>query len=711
MPPLDDAPPARPPLMMNALKRGDTFAVFDAAGDILGDGDGLFDDDTRLLSRYRLFFGDTPPALLSSRISEDNVFFTAHLTNRPLPPLGGRSLPEGVIHLERRRFLHDRHLFERFTLTNYTSRTALVPLVFRFAADFRDMFEVRGIERTRRGEILPPEQRAEEVVFAYRGLDGVLRQTVIAFSEAPAALSAEEARFTLELPPNGTASLFAVIGAGRLEARLDAALYRRAAARARAQTWRERRRGARLSAPAHAAFDDWLSQSAADLALLITELPTGPYPYAGIPWFSTTFGRDAIITALQTLWLDPKLARGVLGFLARTQSQETSSFRDAEPGKIIHEARKGEMPALGEVPFGRYYGGVDTTPLFLVLAARYAERSGDFGFIDHLWPHLLAAMGWIEQTAARHPDGFLAYARGEETGLANQGWKDSQDSVFHADGRLAEGPIALVEVQGYVYAALLGLARLARRRGEAEQAEAWERRAAALREAVEAKFWIPELGFYGIALDGAGELCRVRASNAGQLLFSGLPAPERAARVARELLSPRFDTGFGIRTLAAGEARYNPMSYHNGSVWPHDTALIVAGLARYGFKVAVRHFLERMFDAARHFGMRLPELFCGFPRTLGEGPVPYPVACLPQAWAAGAVFMMVQAALGFTVEGERGVLRLSRPILPQGVERLQIRGLAVGEESVDLTFLQTAGRIACLPTAHSGAPVSLEWAD
>ncbi len=266
-------------------------------------------------------------------------------------------------------------------------------------------------------------------------------------------------------------------------------------------------------------------------------------------------------------------------------------------------------------------------------------------------------------------------------------------------------------MQGYVYAALLGMARLARHRGALEQAQEWEARAAALREAVEARFWIPELGFYGIALDGKGELCRVRASNAGQLLFSGLPAPERAARVARELLSPRFDTGFGIRTLAAGEARYNPMSYHNGSVWPHDTALIVAGLARYGFKVAARHFLERMFEAARHFGMRLPELFCGFPRTLGEGPVPYPVACMPQAWASGAGFMMVQAALGFEVDGVRRVLRLIRPVLPQGVERLVVRGLPLGEDSVDLTFVQSGGRIACLPVARSGAPVSLEWAD
>ncbi len=705
----DDPLPAREPLRLHALKRGDTFVVSDPLGDILGDGDGLFDDDTRLLSRFRLLLGETTPSLLSTAISHDNVFFTANMANRPLPPLGGHSLPEGVIHIERRRFLWQRHLHERLMFTNYGQTPAVVPLVLLFAADFHDMFEVRGSRRAARGEMAPPDLREAAICFVYRGLDGVERQSLTAFSARPVALSAERAEFHIDLAPDGSSALYIAIGPGE-EPAPSPERFRAAAAQARASMWRERRRAARLATPTRL-FNAWIDRSAADLALLTTELPTGPYPYAGIPWFSTTFGRDAIITALQTLWLDPRLAQGVLAFLAKNQATDISAFRDAEPGKIMHEARKGEMTALGELPFGHYYGGVDTTPLFLILAGAYAERSGDLAFIATLWPALLAAIGWIERSADQHPDGFLAYARGAASGLANQGWKDSEDSVFHADGRFPEGPIALVEVQGYVFAALRAMADLAARRGEIAQAEAWRARAEALRMAVEAKFWMPDAGLYGIAVDGNGALCRVPASNAGQLLFSGLPAPERATRVARHLQDPRFDSGWGIRTLARGAARFNPMSYHNGSVWPHDTALCIAGLARYGFQSAVTHFTAQMFEAAVHFDMRLPELFCGFPRAPGEAPIAYPVACLPQAWSAGSVFMLLQSCLGFTVEGWQNDIRLDRPMLPEGVDFLHLRGLPLGKDRIDLVFERTGTQIACLPRSHNGAAVSITRRD
>jgi glycogen debranching enzyme len=701
--------PAREPLRLHALKRGDTFVVSDPVGDILGDGDGLFDDDTRLLSHFRLLLGETTPSLLSTAISHDNVFFTANLSNRPLPPLGGHSLPEGVIHIERRRFLWQRHLHEQLLFTNYGQSPALVPLVLRFAADFRDMFEVRGSERAARGAMAPPAVAENGVRFVYHGLDGVTRQSRLTFSARPVSLTPEQAEFHVALAPDGTSALHLVIGPGD-EPAPSPARFRAAAAQARASMWRERRRAARLATPTRL-FNAWIDRSAADLALLTTELPTGPYPYAGIPWFSTTFGRDAIITALQTLWLDPRLAKGVLSFLAKTQATETSAFRDAEPGKIMHEARKGEMTALGELPFGHYYGGVDTTPLFLLLAGAYAARTGDLGFIATLWPSLLAALGWVERCADRNEHGFLTYARGAESGLANQGWKDSEDSVFHADGRFPDGPVALVEVQGYVFAALTAMAGLAERRGAAPEAERWRARAEALRGAVEAKFWMHEAGCYGIAIDGAGELCRVAASNAGQLLFSGLPAPERAARVAHHLLAPRFDSGWGIRTLARGAARFNPISYHNGSVWPHDTALCIAGLARYGLRDAVLHFTGQMFEAAVHFDMRLPELFCGFPRAAGEAPIAYPVACLPQAWSAGSVFMLLQSCLGLTVDGWQGGIALDRPALPEGVDILHLRGLSLGKDRIDLLFERTGTQIACLPRSHNGDAVLITRRD
>jgi glycogen debranching enzyme len=698
----EDAP-AQEPMQLRALKHGDSFLVADPSGDLLAADHGLFDNDTRILSHLRLRLGGRAPSLLSDAISEDNVFFTANMTNRPLPPLGGEATPEGVIHLERKRFLWEHRLYERLSLVNYGQIEATVPLSLRFDADFRDMFEVRGAIRPAHGTRAAPEVTPARVVLRYAGLDGVARACVIGFSPAPVRLTAEQADFVFTLGEGGQARLFIEIGPEAAAADavdpVGRTRYRRAAARARWAMRAKRQSGARIDTPMRL-FHHWVGKSAADLALLVTELPTGPFPYAGIPWFSTTFGRDAIITALQTLWLDPTLARGVLLFLAQNQAHRRSRFRDAAPGKIMHEARKGEMTALRELPFGRYYGGVDTTPLFVMLAGAYAERTGDLAFIETLWPSLLAAMGWIERQSAGNRDGFLDYARGERGGLANQGWKDSVDSVFHADGRFPDGPIALVEVQGYAYAAARAMGRLAARRGDAEAMARWATQAETLRVAVEEKFWMEEAGFYGLAIDGHGALCRVRASNAGHLLFTGLASPERAAQVMAQFAAPEFASGWGIRTLAQGAPHFNPMSYHNGSVWPHDTALCVAGFARYGERTQAVQVLNDVFEAALHFGLQLPELFCGFPRTAGEPPVAYPVACLPQAWAAGSVFMMLQACLGLSIDGWQNEVHIEHPSLPLGVDRLRLRGLRVGRERIDLTFQRFGERVVCLPEGH-----------
>jgi glycogen debranching enzyme len=453
-----------------------------------------------------------------------------------------------------------------------------------------------------------------------------------------------------------------------------------------------RRRGASVTCSGEL-FGGWLEKSRADLALLTTELPTGPYPYAGIPWFATTFGRDGIVTALQLLWLDPSLARGVLSFLAKNQSDGTSRIADAAPGKVLHETRRGEMARLGEVPFLRYYGGVDSTPLFVLLAGAYADRTGDLDFIAELWPSLLAAMAWIEGAGDSDRDGLLDYARGAASGLVNQGWKDSVDSVFHADGSMAHGPIALVEVQGYVYAARRAMSDLATRRGERDLARRWHEQAESLRFAVETRYWMEDEGFYGIAIDGAGALCRVAASNAGHLLFTGLAAPARARHVMQRLSTAAFDSGWGLRTLARDAPNFNPMSYHNGSVWPHDTAICAAGFARYGDKQGAVHWLDEMFRAAVHFSMRMPELHCGFARRTGEPPIAYPVACLPQAWSAGAVFMLMQACLGITIDAWRGEVCIAQPALPREVDWLEVRGIAVRRSLVDLMFRRYNGRV------------------
>jgi glycogen debranching enzyme len=519
----------------------------------------------------------------------------------------------------------------------------------------------------------------------------------------PRSISAQASEFLIDLARGAVAELYIEIGSdpasqpGRERFETAAQLLSESMHKRTAQ-------GASITTSGRL-FNQWIDKSRSDLGLLTTELPTGPYPYAGTPWFATQFGRDGIITALQTLWINPPLAAGVLAFLASTQAQEESAFRDSQPGKILHEMRRGEMAVLQEVPFGQYYGGVDTTPLFVMLAGAYESRTGDRTLVDGIWKHVLAATAWIERRLDRSPTGFLDYARAEKTGLVNQSWKDSQDSMFHADGRFPRGPVAVVEVQGYAYSALRAMAQLANVRGEHTRATAWNRRADLLREAIEQQFWVPEMDFYAIALDGDGTPCKVRASNAGHLLYCAVPSAEHAAAVSAQLLSNQSSSGWGIRTLAEGQARYNPMSYHNGSIWPHDTALCAAGIARYGGRRRVVRILSEIFEAADHFGMRLPELYCGFARIPGQGPAPYPVACLPQAWSSACIFMLLQATLGVHIDGWRREVHIENPALPIGIESLKVRDLPVGDASIDLEFHCIGAEVAAVPTRHVEAGV------
>jgi glycogen debranching enzyme len=701
-----DSGPRRGLLPRYTLKDGDTFLLADALGDIHDREDGLFTNDTRMLSRFELSIAQRPVSLLGAAVSEDNTTFSAHLTNRPLPALGEHVIPQGVIHIERCRLLLNGRLYERLRLTNFSNQAAELPVRLVFAADFVDIFEIQGHVRAARGQLLRPVVGDRGVRLAYRGLDDLVRTTQIEFSRKPGSLTADRAEFLIELPAHAVEHLYTEIGATE-EVPPSQERYERAAHTCTQSARHRREAGGYLETPGRL-FNQWLAKSHSDLALLTTPLSTGPYPYAGIPWFSTQFGRDAVITALQTLWLDPRLAAGVLRFLASTQATETSAFRDSEPGKIMHEMRRGEMARLREIPFGCYYGAVDTTPLFLMLAGAYETRTGDRSLIDEIWPHLQAAAAWIESRLEQSRTGFLDYARGEKSGLANQAWKDSQDSIFHADGRLPKGPIAVVEVQGYACAALEAMAQLgSSREDEAGRSNQWRTRAQRLREAIEQRFWIPRLSFYAIALDGDGEPCCVQGSNAGHLLYCGVPSPQHANAVATRLLSEGFCTGWGIRTLLQGEQRYNPMSYHNGSVWPHDTSICASGIARYGQRDCVLKILADVFEAANHFSMRLPELYCGFPRAPGQGPVPYPVACLPQAWASGSLFMLLQAALGIRIDGARKEVHIERPLLPEGIESLRVRQLPVGETRIDIEFHRLGKEVGAFPVGHAQGGVNV----
>ncbi|HWF00275.1 MAG TPA: glycogen debranching N-terminal domain-containing protein [Caulobacteraceae bacterium] len=687
-----------------SLKSGDAFMVCDAWGDLRGGAGGLFSGDTRILSDYEMLIGERRPSRLSFGLSRDNATFAFHGANLALPPVGGKSTPRGVIHIERRRCLHGERMYERVRLTNFGLEQTWAPIAFRLGADFRDMFEVRGAVRLQRGEVLAPVLEGREVRFGYRGLDEVRREGVVAFSEAPGRLRPDRVDFLLPLAPDHPIDLYIEAGPAGGETP-SAVRFAAAEAAAHAQVRGLDLTGGRIEA-SDGGFQAWLTQSRLDVAALTTRLETGPYPYAGIPWFSTPFGRDGIICAWQMLWLDPSLARGVLAYLAQRQAAETSAFADAQPGKIMHETRRGEMAALGEVPFGLYYGGVDTTPLFIALAGAYLRRTDDVALLTQIYPALQRAAGWLDEYGDSDGDGFIDYERAEASGLSNQGWKDSVDSVFHADAALARGPIALVEVQGYAFAAWRALGEIERRLGLGDGVE-WAARAEAMRAAVEDQFWMQDRGGYALARDGEGRLCEVLASNPGHLLFVGLPSAERAAKVSATLLSSRFDAGWGLRTVAAGEARFNPMSYHNGSIWPHDTAIALAGMGRYGERAGVAKVMMDLFEASRHFDMRMPELLCGFARASHEPPIAYPVACMPQAWAAGSVFMMLQACLGLSIDAAAREVRLVRPRLPSGVDRLTLEKAPVGDGWVDLHFHRLGDRVGVTPGAASDGRVTV----
>lgn len=686
------------------LKDGNSFLLSDALGDIHSSDDGFFTNDTRMLSRFELAIARRRPSLLGAAIAHDNTTFTSHLTNRPLTAPGELAVPQGVIHVERCRLIWNDRVHERLRITNFAERDTEVPLALLFAADFADIFEVQGQVRKQRGAALAPQVEEAWVRLSYRGLDDRVRVTCLAFSMAPSVLSAKEAQFSFVVASGKDRELYVEIGDCPMQpsrerfAEASADLHRSMQSRLR--------QGASIDSSGRL-FNQWLDRSRSDLALLTTELPTGPYPYAGIPWFATQFGRDAIITALQTLWISPQLAAGVLRFLASKQATEVSSFRDSQPGKIMHETRRGEMAALGEVPFGQYYGGVDTTPLFIMLAGEYERRTADRTVVDSIWQALLAAIHWIEGRMQSSPTGFLDYARGETSGLVNQSWKDSHDSMFHADGSFPVGPIAVAEVQGYAYAAYQAMAELSQHRGMVDAHRKWAQQAEHLRAAIEERFWIPEMSFYAIALDGRGEPCRVFASDAGHLLYCGVPSEDRAAMVSAQLLSERFCSGWGIRTLAEHQPRYNPMSYHNGTVWPHDTSLCVAGIARYGGRTSVAQLLSQIFETAIHFGMRLPELYCGFARVQGQGPVAYPVACLPQAWAAGSAFLMLQASLGLSIDARSRSLHVTRPVLPQEIESISVKGLDIAQTSIDLEFRKIGDEVVVLPSGHGAAGIEV----
>jgi glycogen debranching enzyme len=671
--------------LRRTMKRDDCFLVFDSHGDIgasPGGPDGLFNCDTRHLSHFELLINGLQPLLLGSNLSDDNCILSVDLTNPDIYYDKRVILQKNLVHVARTVFVWRSTLFHRFIVRNFSADRVRLLLSITFDNDFADVFEVRGTQRVRRGAVrcLVESNVAD---FNYLGLDSKRRRTRIVFEPMPTHLSRSLASFQLDLEPHQSVSLYGTISCAGDQPEPPSFLK---SLRSAHRELKQKIKVGTVIETSNQVFNEILRRATADLAILLTHTPQGPYPYAGIPWYSTTFGRDGLITAMQCLWLDPRMALAVLTRLAAYQATDFDPESDAEPGKILHEMRAGEMATLHEIPFGLYYGSVDSTPLFVILAGRYAQATGDLDTLRSLWPAIDRALGWIDGPGDRDHDGFVEYFKATPRGLSNQGWKDSYDSVFHADGRLAEGPIALAEVQGYVYAAKKLASWCANQLGFTERARQLDTEADQLAERFEEAYWCEEIGTYALALDGDKRPCRVATSNAGQVLFSEIARSDRAERIGRRLMEPNFFSGWGVRTVAVDEPRYNPMSYHNGSVWPHDNAMIAAGLARYGDSRAATRIFQGMFDAATYMDLRrLPELFCGFPRFRGRGPTLYPVACAPQSWSSGAFFALLQASLGIEQDPFANVIRFRNPKLPAFLDSVVLGGLKAGTGSVDLS--------------------------
>jgi glycogen debranching enzyme len=704
---------------VQVLKHGNMFLLTDQFGDIHSDsrGLGLYRNDTRLLSCSVLRVGGARPVVLQGSTGA-NFRGVIQLTNPTLDRnpddkiRPGQALTGKKLGITRERLVTGDALRERVMIVNFAEHDETVEVMLELADDAADIFEVRGYPRDR-GTLMPIGATETRATFQYDGLDGYRTRTHVAFSERgdleavrpddlPSLGGAIRYRWHFPLAAGAAHELSWIVWSSEGPAPAD----HRAEATplvpdppaivedegtAAYHAWN---RSTTAVATDNELFNLTVSRSVADLRLLVNDGPAEGQRYiaAGVPWFTTLFGRDSIIAAIQTLAFRPQIAVETLDVLASLQATEVDDWRDAEPGKILHELRTGETARAGELPHSPYYGSVDSTPLWLILLGETFDWTGDRGLVDRLWPNALAALRWIDEYGDRDGDGFVEYERRSRRGLLNQGWKDSGDAIRDRSGIECRPPIALAEVQGYVFDAKHRMARLARMRGDIELAVRLDREADDLQRRFEDKFWVEDQRYYAMALDAEKRQADAIASNAGQCLWTGIVSAARARDVADRLLAPGLYSGWGIRTYAADQPGFNPFGYHTGTVWPHDTSLAAAGLKRYGFQEEANRIVGHVFEAAQHFdSFRLPELFCGFDREHAPMPVPYPVACSPQAWSAGATFMFLRTMLGLRAHADGRELELLRPNLPDWLGKVTVTSLRIGDASVDLLFHRWRG--------------------
>lgn len=664
-----------------------TFGIFDQVGNISPGGKnvrGIYHDGTRFLNRLVLAIDEKRPLLLSSAIKEDNEIISIDLTN---PALSNDSIPENTLHISRTQFIRNKAFYEELRCMNYGEQDCRFTLSLTFGADFKDIFEIRGLNRHVKPNETFCHSEADRVIFRYMGQDDLQRETSIIFtSEAAFYIISNTIHFKLALQAKQHLIInYTVYFKTGDEKNKDIDFQ---VARESIEEEINKTRGLFAHIyTSNSQFNHWINRSKADMLSLLTQTAYGQYPYAGVPWYNTAFGRDGLITAMETLWLAPEVSKDVLIFLAQKQATQLIPAKDAEPGKILHEMRTGEMANTGEVPFKEYYGTIDATPLFIMLAGMYYERTADEETIKKLWPNIIAALEWMNKYGDIDGDGFVEYKHKAENGLTNQGWKDSFDSIMYEDGQLAQPPIALCEVQGYVYSAKYYAAKLAKHFNEQTLSGKLFKEAAELKERFNKQFWDEELKCFVLALDGNKRPCRVVSSNAGHCLFTRIANEDNARKLADTLLNNDMFTGWGVRTLSAKERRYNPMSYHNGSIWPHDNALIAYGLSLYNYKEHALKIMQSMFDASLFIYLqRLPELYCGFERRRGEGPTSYPVACSPQAWSVAVVFMLLQTCFRIDINALTKSITFENPILPPYLEHIFISNLRLGNSSCNLNL-------------------------
>jgi glycogen debranching enzyme len=707
------------PQVTLTVKDDDLFLVTDTLGNISGcslnDGNpsmGLFCCDTRFISRLELQIEGHSPVLLSS--TADKGFSLSVLCTNPRIDDRLKADTVGI----RRELVLNGALFEEIEVSNYSTTSISFELSLSFDADFVDLFEVRGFGRDHRGKLLrlveptpeegdglsssqatqSPVSKDQTLTLAYQGLDESVMESRIQFQHRqPDHFKGYTAIWRMELASHETQKLgyrVNFLTNNNSSSTVSAAftlVQAKAAELMEEQHWVQQITQIRSD---KSIFNRIIERAEQDMYLLRQSFGKHKTVSAGVPWFSTLFGRDSVITASQCLMLNPQIAKETLILLAAYQGKTEDDWREEEPGKILHELRLGEMARCQEIPHTPYYGTVDATPLWLMLYAEYYAWTHDQETLEQLWPNALMAMEWIDRNLKDR--GYLSYYLKSKRGLVNQGWKDSGDCIVNRKGELANGAIALCEVQAYVYAAKMRLSEIAKMKKRLDLADRWQEEARNLKLRFNRDFWIEDQDFCALALDGDGNQVDSITSNPGHCLHLGIFTPEKAYSVAERLRAPDMFNGWGIRTLSSLSPAYNPMGYHIGSVWPHDNSLIAMGLRSLGLIDQAIEVFEGLFDMTSYQPyQRPPELFCGYERNGDNAPVQYPVACTPQAWATGSIFQLLQMMVNLVPDAPNNCLRIIDPALPESINRLSLHNLKVGPTILDLEFERSGSTTAC----------------